>query len=168
MTSHADLPPGATRDPGLPRDMRDQDEPTPTRWRYLLYLIGAGMIVIGVKGIVHNDSNYENPIYWAKLFVGPAIAHDVLFVPLVSVGAFVLSRLVSPRYRPPIQLGIFASFVFTLIAWPGLRRYSMAKDNTSADPLNYAHGLAICLGATWLVVALALGWQYRRVRRSSR
>jgi uncharacterized membrane protein len=153
--------------PEVPRDIREHEQPAPTRWRYLLYVIGAVMVFIGLKGIIHNDRLYENPIYWAKLFVGPAVAHDVIFVPLVSAGGYLLSRLVSPRYRPPIQLGLFASFVLTLVAWPGLRQYSMVKDNTSANPLNYAHGLIICLGVVWAVVAGSLVWRYLSARRSA-
>jgi hypothetical protein len=149
----------------VPRDLREQPEPTPTRWRYLLYLVGAGMIFIGLKGIIHNDRMYENPIYWAKLFVGPAVAHDVIFVPIVSVGGFLLARFISPRYRPAIQVGLFASFILTLIAWPGLRQYSMVKDNASANPLNYAHGLLICLAVVWGVVAVFLAFRFRQARR---
>jgi hypothetical protein len=150
----------------IPADMREQPQPVPTRFRYLLYVIGAGMIFIGLKGIFHNDRHYENPQYWVKLFVGGALVHDLIVAPIVLTVSVVLSRLIRAPYRGPVQFGLFASAVFGLVAYPGVRQLSYAKDNTSADPLNYAHGLLICLVVIWGVVLVVDVFRFVSRRRA--
>ena len=133
-------------------DMREQPEPPPARFRHVLYVVGAVMIFIGLKGVLHDDRHYENPSYWARLFIGGALVHDLVIVPVVTVISVALTRLIHAPYRGPIQLGLFASAVFAFVAYPGVRRFSSAKDNTSADPLNYAHGVLVCLAVVWALV----------------
>jgi len=127
-------------------------DPAPCRWRYLLYAGGVVMIFIGLKGVVHDTHHWESPTYWVKLFVGGAVGHDLVLAPVVFGVAFVLLRLVPPAYRAPLQAGFFASAILTVIALPGLRRYGKPPDNPTVQPVNYAHGLAITVGAIWLVV----------------
>lgn len=149
-------------------DMREQPEPSPTWFRFVLYAVGVVMIFIGVKGIVHDDHHWENPTYWVRLFVGGALVHDLVIAPLVAVVSVLLTRLIPPMYRGPVQLGLFASAVFSFVAYPGVRRFSYAKDNTSANPLNYAHGLLICLGIVWGAVAVAESRRFVLRRRQLR
>lgn len=137
-------------------DMRERPEPPPSKIRYVLYAIGVAMIAIGLKGIVHDDKHWENPTYWVRLFVGGALVHDLLIVPIVAMVSTLLTRFVPALWRGPIQLGLFASAVFGFVAYAGIRQFGAAKDNTSANPLNYAHGLLICLGVIWAVVAGAV------------
>ncbi|MBW8825417.1 MAG: hypothetical protein JF603_03565 [Acidobacteria bacterium] len=49
----------------------------------------------------------------------------------------------------------------SLVAWPLARGYGRQSSNPSLLPRNYAHGLLVVLGVTWLgavVVALMLRW----------
>lgn len=149
-------------------DIREEPQPEPTRCRYVLYALGVAMVFIGLKGIIHNTKHYENPVYFGQLFIGGALAHDLIIAPVVIVVSLVLGRLVPIAFRAPIQLGLFASAVLAFVAYPGVREFSYAKDNTSADPLNYAHGLLIALACVWAVVLVAIARRVvirRRFRR---
>lgn len=145
--------------------MREEPSPPPTPWRYPMYLLGAVMVFIGLKGIIHNDNN-ENPIYWAKLFVGGAIAHDLIFAPIVAIVAVVLLRLIPRAYRAPVQIGLLASVVLVLAAYPGIRGFNSNADNLSVEPLNYSRGIGIALGVVWVVVVVAEVGRFLRRRRA--
>jgi hypothetical protein len=159
--------PGA-QPPPSDRPDRPEVDPPPSRWRYLLYAGGAVMIFIGLKGILHDTHHWESPTYWVKLFVGGALGHDLIFAPIILGLAFALIRLIPPAYRAPLQAGLFASGVLTLIALPGLRRYGKPADNPSVQPVNYLHGLAISVGVIWLIVLAEMGRRAMVRRRRQR
>jgi hypothetical protein len=147
-------------------DIREQPQPEPTRFRYVLYALGVVMIFIGLKGIIHNTHHYENPAYWARLFIGGALVHDLVIAPVVIVVSVVLSRLIRAPYRAPVQLALFVSAVFGFVAYPGVRRFSDSRDNTSVDPLNYAHGLLISLGVVWGMALIFIAYRFVSRRRA--
>jgi hypothetical protein len=76
------------------------------------------------------------------------IAHDGLLLPGAIVLAAVLGRLAPQTYRGVIYLTLFASLVVSLVALPFALGHGRRTDIPSALPLNYSHGLLICLASS--------------------
>jgi hypothetical protein len=91
----------------------------------------------------------------ARWVVGLALAHDLVLAPLVlGVGAAV-RRGVPGRARPFVTGGLVASGALVLVAWPAVRGYGRLAGNPSILPRDYGTGLAVAVGATWLLVGVA-------------
>jgi hypothetical protein len=145
----------------------DQPPERPRLWRgrHLLYLTGLVFMAVGLKGIVHNTNHWENPTYWAKLFIGVDLAHDLVWAAVVALVAVVTNRLLPRPIRRLVQTGLAMSLIVFALFYPALRGYGRDATNPSVDPLNYARGLEVALGVVWagvLVTGLALWWRRRR------
>jgi hypothetical protein len=62
-------------------------------------------------------------------------------------------RLDAPWGRSSVQGGLFASAVVFAFSLPFVIGAGRTPDNPSKLPLDYALGLAVVLGAIWIVVA---------------
>lgn len=64
-----------------------------------------------------------------------------------------VARIPAP-VRAPIQGGLIATGIITLMSWPFLRGYGRDPSNPSVLPNNYAVSLLIVLAVVWAVVGL--------------
>ena len=120
------------------------------RGRFVLYLLGAALLVFGLRGIARDVNGWTHPTYWAPVLVLFALAHDLVLVPLVFAIATGLGRLVRGPARRYLAAGLALSGVALALAWPGLRGYGRLPDNPSVLPLDYAAGLRAVLLVLWL------------------
>lgn len=128
------------------RDVEPDVAPWPGRW--LLYLLGAGLLTFGLGGIVRDTHGWTHPVLWAALLVAAAVAHDLVLVPLVFALGRPLSRLTSAGTRRYLATGLGLSLVLLVLAWPGLHSTGR-PDNPSVLPLDYGHGLGLSLLVLW-------------------
>ena len=118
-----------------------------------MLLLGWGLIAFGVGGLIHSSSR-THPDQWVKWFLGSLVAHDLIVAPVVfAIGTALVARIPPPR-RAPIQGGLIATGIITLMSWPFLRGYGRNPSNPSVLPNNYAVNLVIVLAVVWAVVGL--------------
>lgn len=143
-----------------------QHDPAPWRGRWVLYAGGVALLVLGLHGIVANTNGWENPPYWAALFLAGAVGHDLVIAPVVFGVAAVLMRLASSRVRAVVASALIVSAVLLLLALPGIRAAGRSADNPTILPLHYGQGLIVLLTALWTSVALVgLARALRQSRR---
>jgi hypothetical protein len=119
--------------------------------------IGWAFIGWGVRGaLVHHIDTRPDEL--ARFFVGSAVIHDLVFAPLVLAGGVMVSRLVRPRWRAPVQAALLIAGTLALFAYPEVRGFAHRLHNPTSLPHNYAANLAVVVGAVCLgtaVIALA-------------
>lgn len=121
-------------------------------------LVGWAAISVGLVGAFGKIHHFAGTVAWkdvAKWTVGLAIVHDLFVAPAVCILGLILSRVVPPRIRGPIQAGFIVSALVTLTAWPVYRVGVPLANNPSILPGNYGRGLLIVLAVIWFV-AIAL------------
>ena len=138
-----------TRQPGAGPDL------AACRGRWLLYLLGAGLLASGLTGIVRDAHGWTHPVLWAVLLGALAVAHDLVLVPLVFALGLPLSHLMPIGVRRYLATGLGLSLVLLTIAWPGLHSPGRPPDNPTVLPLDYGHGLVLALGVLWSGLFLA-------------
>ena len=130
-------------------------------------VVGWAVIAYGVRGLLHHHVD-TRPANLAKFFVGGALAHDLLFAPVVLVAGVVLARTAPRPARAWLQAGLFVSGCLVLFSYPLVRDYAKVIHNPSSLPHNYTANLAVTIGVVWgAVIAGALGTAvlHRRARR---
>ncbi|HZA00068.1 MAG TPA: hypothetical protein VE575_15010 [Acidimicrobiales bacterium] len=146
--------------------------PETTSRRGLLVGLALGLPVIGygVRGALV-DAGATHPPELARWIVGTAVVHDLVLVPAALGIAGAARRLTPPRAWPPVRVGLIASGVLGLVAWPFVRGYGDDPTNPSLFPRDYAGGLGAALVVVWLAVALWLSGRQARqfhLRRHAR
>jgi hypothetical protein len=126
-------------------------------------IVGWAVIVFALHGMISEPAS--NPPGLFRLLVGLNVANDALVIPIV-LAISLLVRRVLPRWAiVPVQIGLFASAVVVLYAYPLLGGWAhTARAGPSRLPHDYAYSLVWVLGAIWLVCAL-LALAIRRWRR---
>lgn len=128
----------------------------------MLYLLGAGALAFGLRGILQDAHGWTHPLYWAVALVIAAVAHDLVLVPLVFAVAVPLGRVLPVLVRGYVTTGLAVSGVLLVVSWSGLRGYGRLPDNPSVLPLDYGSGLRTSLTVLWLaLLALALVRAFR-------
>ena len=106
-----------------------------------------------------------NPPQVWKLLIGLNIVNDALVAPALVVAAFVVRRFVPGWLVAPLDVGLIASAVVTLYAYPLVGSWGKsAAAGSSRLPFDYAHSLLMVLGAIWFVCALLAVWSWSRKR----
>jgi hypothetical protein len=126
-------------------------------------IVGWAVIVFALHGMISEPAS--NPPGLFRLLIGLNVVNDALVIPIV-LSISLLVRRVLPRWAIlPVQVGLFASAVVVLYAYPLLGGWShTARAGPSRLPHDYAYSLVWVLGAIWLVCAL-LALAARRWRR---
>jgi hypothetical protein len=128
-------------------------------------LIGAGIMVFGVRGLL-GAAPATRPGEVAFSLVGLDLLHDAIVAPLVCVVGLLLTRWLPRWARSPIRAGLFASAVTVLVGWAALRGYGRAAvpDNPTVDPLDYASAVLTVIALVWGAVAVwvAVAWYRSR------
>ena len=132
---------------------------------WIALVIGGGIMAFGIQGVLDNLSASATDV--AKWVIGADLLHDFVVAPLAVGIGWAVGRVVSMRWRAPIQAGLMATAITVAIGWPGLRGYGrhLVPDNPSVQPLNYATAVGTVIGIIWAVVAI---WLIARALRSRR
>jgi hypothetical protein len=140
--------------------------PHPARVASLI--VGWAVIVFALNGMLSEPAS--NPPNLFRLLIGLNVVNDALVIPIV-LAISLLVRRVLPRWAIlPVQVGLFASAVVVIYAYPLLGGWGhTARAGPSRLPHDYADSLAWVLGAIWLVCALmaVAARQWRRRPASS-
>jgi len=132
----------------------------PLFWVFLL--VGWAVIIFAIHGMVADRAN--PPGVW-KLLVGLNIVNDALVAPVLVVVAVLVRRLVPGWLVAPLDVGLIASAVVTLYAYPLVGSWGKsAAAGYSRLPFDYAHSLLMVLGAIWFACALLALWSWSRKR----
>jgi hypothetical protein len=108
-----------------------------------------------IRGIFVDD-NLTHPPDLAPWLIGSAVAHDLVVAPLALAAGWTVNRWVPGPIRGPVQLGLFASAVMMLFAYPLVRGYGAIPSNPSALPRDYTTGLLMVLGVIWAAVTASV------------
>ena len=138
--------------------MTDHDapavEPEPRLRRPMFWVsavLGWAVIAYGIRGLLHHHVD-TRPANLAKFFVGGALAHDLLFAPVVLLAGVVLARITPRPARAWLQAGLVLSGCLLLFSYPLVRDYAKVIRNPSSLPHNYTANLAVAFGAVWAAV----------------
>jgi len=129
---------------------------------WICLVVGWAVIVFGLHGLIAN-ADQTHPPALARLLIGLNIVNDALVAPLL-VALAVLSRRLLPRWAlVPVQIGLITSAVVLLYAFPLFGDWGRtARAGYSRLPWDYAHNVAVVLGAIWLVCGVLALWSWRR------
>jgi hypothetical protein len=136
------------------------DEHGPIFW--VVLAVGWAVIIFAIHGMIAQRAN--PPQVW-KLLIGLNIVNDALVAPALVVVAFGVRRIVPGWLVAPLDVGLIASAVVTLYAYPLVGSWGKsAAAGYSRLPFDYAHSLLMVLGAIWFVCALLAVWSWSRKR----
>ena len=120
-------------------------------------------MVVAVVGAV-DELRPDEVRSWFQWLLGAALVHDLVVLPLVLGGGWMLTRLVPLAWRVPVRTAVVIAAVVTLTVWPIARRWGARADNPSILPLPVARNLAVIV-ALLLVGSLVAGavttWRQR-------
>lgn len=126
-------------------------------------IVGWAVIVFALRGMLSEPA--ANPPQLFRLLIGLNVVNDAVVIPIV-LAISLLVRRVLPRWAIlPVQVGLFASAVVVLYAYPLLGGWThTVRAGPSRLPHDYAYSLAWVLGAIWLFCALlaVVAWRRRR------
>ena len=122
---------------------------------WIALVIGGGIMAFGFRGALDELSSFPDVARWV---IGADLIHDFVIAPIAVGIGWAVGRVVSMRWRAPIQAGLMATAITVAIGWPGLRGYGrhLVPDNPSVQPLNYATAVGTVIGIIWAVVAIWL------------
>ena len=121
--------------------------------------VGWAIVAFGVWTLLRR-AGATKPLNFTVLFIGIAVAHDVLFDPAVSLVGRLGSNL-STRIRTGVFVAAVVSGSLVLVALPPL--IGEAGDNASLLPRDYSVGLLVSLVVVWGAAAITIA-----VRRLAR
>lgn len=127
----------------------------------ILILVGLAMCVWGVVGVIQDPDN-SHPGSLLAWVVAADVVHDLLLVPIVSVVAWAIARMVPERARTPLRTVIGIAALLVAVGWPFIAGYGRNPLVPSLLNRNYAVGVAVDVA----VVALGgLLWALARRRQ---
>jgi hypothetical protein len=133
--------------------------------RLLLALTGLALLAYGaVLAWDFATSRTVNAVQGAAWFIGGPLVHDGLVAPVVGLVGLGLSRVLPRPWRAPVVAGLVVTGVLTLLGIPLLWRPFGGATNPGLHDRDYGTGLAIALGAVWVVVVLVGLVQQHRSR----
>lgn len=154
----------ATPAPTTPAPTSDERRPGIAFWASAL--VGAGIVLFGILGLLENEPRgAPSAIRW---FIGGALVLDLIVVPLGAAVGWVARRAVPGWAWPAVRAGMLTSAVLIAFALPLVLDLGGTPDNPTVRPRDYETGLAVALGATWLLVAAWLLVRSRRDRAAAR
>ena len=122
---------------------------------WISLVAGWAVMAYAIRGIFVDD-NLTHPPDLVPWLIGSAVAHDLVVAPLALAAGWMLHRWVPRPIRGPVQLGLFASAVVALFAYPFIRGYGAIPSNPSALPRDYAAGLLLVVGVIWAAVTASV------------
>ena len=138
--------------------------PSRSRWFWAGLVAGLGFIAAGVRGLLH-DHTATQPDDLVKWLLGAGVVHDAVIAPVVVALAWLTGRALPVRARGPVRLGLIATAMLTVFAWPLVQGWGRRAANPSALPLDYGRNLVAVLAAIWLAVLVSITVRMTRTRR---
>lgn len=125
--------------------------------------VGGPFVVYGFAS-VFGRADATSPADLARWLAAILLTHDLLVVPLVGTVGLLLARIVPGVARGPIQIGLFASAVVVVVAYPAIRGFGRLPNNPTVQPLDYANATLTVLVVVWSAVAVwtVVRWVARR------
>jgi hypothetical protein len=147
---------------------RHDDSPAeraqPGGWAFWLGLVsGWAMIGYAVRGALMDEGG-TNPPQLIRWVIGGAIVHDLLVAPVVTAVGLLFAWRAPPWWGRPVAAAFGTSALLVVFSFPLLRGFGRHPGNPSTLPRNYPTGLAIVLGAIWMVTGLVISWRAWRRR----
>ncbi len=124
--------------------------------RWIGLAIGVPVLLIGLRGAwVHRIDTrpYLGSRELVRFWLGGALLHDLLVVPVVIAIGLAVRAVVPAAVRRFVQAGILVSVGLVVVSYPSVRGFGRISDNPSLLPRNYSMGLIVALAWTWVVVA---------------
>jgi hypothetical protein len=131
-----------------------QAEPAPGgRIFWVAAAVGGAVVVFGLYGLyTHLAASRRGD--FAKWFLGADLLNDLVIIPLACTVGYLVTRLVRPPWRFPLEAGLFATAVVLAVGWVPLHHYGgAARGNPSVQPLDYTSAVATVLAVVWATVA---------------
>ena len=98
------------------------------------------LISYGIVGLLCNATD-THPRNFLAFFVGSALAHDLVLVPLVLAIGWLGLRRVPPAVRPALAAALVVAGPVVLYAYPFIRGYGRDAHNPSLLPNQYGWAL---------------------------
>ena len=121
--------------------------PVPHRRRLSFWIgtaVGWGFILFAVRGVLHHSLD-TRPSQLIRFWIVGALAHDLLFAPLLLAAGVGLARLVGGRWRATVQRTLVICGPLALFAYPEVRGYGRVLHNPTSLPHNYTANLVLVL-----------------------
>ncbi|MBV8159897.1 MAG: hypothetical protein JO265_03135 [Acidimicrobiia bacterium] len=131
---------------------------------WLSAALGWAVIAYGLRGVVLHRVD-TRPANLGAFVVGGALAHDLLFAPVVLVAGVTLAAVVRGRARPWVQAALVISGCVALFSYPLVRDYARVLHNPSSLPRDYVANLGITVAIVWVLALLAAATTVLRARR---
>ena len=103
---------------------------------------GWALIGWGVRGALHHRID-TRPGQLARFLLGGALAHDLIFAPVVLLAGVAVASAVPGRWRAAVQAALFISGTLVLFSYPEVRGYAHILRNPTSLPHDYAANLAV-------------------------
>jgi hypothetical protein len=135
-----------------------------TRWFIGAVVVGWTLIGVGVWSAVH-DSTEANPTALFKLIVTFDLLHDLVFAPLLLLGAWLLARVLPEPARGPARIGGAVTVLIVLFSRPLVAGWGRRPTNSSTLPHDYGHTVELLLLALWTSIVVFVAVRMVRRRR---
>jgi hypothetical protein len=124
---------------------------------------GWALIGYGIVGLLRNATD-THPRNFLAFFVGSALAHDLVLVPLVMAIGLLGLRRVPPAVRPALAAALVVAGPVVLYAYPFIRGYGRDPHNPSLLPNQYGWALVTAIALVAATAALWGLWTARHKR----
>ena len=143
-----------------PADERDRPR---ARYFVPVLVVGWALMGVGVIGALGNSDD-ANPAALVRFVVGFDLFHDLVFAPLLFLGAWLIARLAPAPARGPIRAAGALTVLIVLFSRPLVAGYGRRPGNSSTLPLDYGRTVLVLLAAVWAAAALVIAMRVRRRR----
>src|SRR5262245_26977243 len=103
---------------------------TPRRWFVASLVVGWTLIGVGVWSAVSNSRD-ANPLALAKLVVGFDLVHDLVVVPVLVLGAWLIGRVLPEPARGPCRAAGATTVLLVVFSRPLVTGYGRRPSNSS-------------------------------------
>ena len=122
--------------------------------------IGGACMAFGVVALMSRAAATA-PGNFAVYFVGLALVHDMLIVPIVIVVAGGLRGITARGGRGPASGALIVSATVVLFSVPFIAGWGLQPDNPSFLPRDYRFGVAVVLAVVWTISIVLLIRRHR-------
>ena len=120
-------------------------------------------MAVGVVSALGNSDD-ANPAALVRLVVGFDLLHDLVFAPLLLLGAWLITRFVPAPAQGPCRAAGALTVLIVLFSRPLVAGYGRRPRNSSTLPFDYGRTVLLLLAAVWAVAALVIAMRVRRRR----
>jgi hypothetical protein len=116
-------------------------------------IVGWGVMLVGARSAL-NDARDAHPFALLVHIVTFDLAHDLVVAPLAFVVAWIVGKIIPPRFRGPVRAAIATSVLVLAFSYPLVRRWGKRPTNSSTLPLAYGTNVVLLLVMVWVVALI--------------